>query len=250
MDIHSDESHKKLKEQMIVDPFLRSFCDPRKRSEPYWVTLPLQPLDTLKLNELPYQPYCSFCFKDIPRNRDIFLSHSNSHESYGSRFIKKSCDDICCTCSEELVNGNILNGTFTPDNCPQQNMNIHSNISCNKTLCDFISIDESECHNRATANNLNTAKPYIAFINNPHTTLSFTEQHVCKPLTDAAGRSDTNAISQDIRHCKRLPSNWSTISRTLTSNCDASVLGWLPENSTKPPDPLKELKTFHPITDR
>ncbi|KAK4472857.1 hypothetical protein MN116_004069 [Schistosoma mekongi] len=331
MDIHSNESHKKLKEQMIVDPFLHSVCDPRKcvsmhprrrfsnhlmscnrrrigsfiesehnfnlscfpkpqlpnehdattsracslclndhesiptsipsthhcdslnninvntnpqlyrysrhihcsqkcnicywrRFQSYWVTLSSQPLDTLKLNQLLYQPYCSFCFKGIPRYCDVHLSHSNSHESCGGRFIMKSCDDknICPSCSEGLVKSNIFNDTFPPDNCPQQNISIRSNIPCNKTLSDFISTDKNECHNMATTYTLTTAKPKLAFINNPHKTLSFSEQHVCKPPTDTTSRSDTNTTSQDIRHCKRLPSNWSTISRRLTSNGDAS----------------------------
>ncbi|CAH8436538.1 unnamed protein product [Schistosoma rodhaini] len=167
-------------------------------SEPYLVTLPSQPLDTLKLKEL-YQ------------SRLLSLS-SDSHDSCDNGFLKKTCDNknICLICSEKLTKGNISNDTFLPNNCSQQNNNIHS-------------ADKNGHHSNVLADGPNTEQMELNFKYNPHTPFSVSEQSVFKPLTDSPGHSSTVSLSQGVRRRKRLPSSWSTISRTLINNGDTSA---------------------------
>ncbi|CAH8437082.1 unnamed protein product [Schistosoma haematobium] len=184
-----------------------------RRSEPYLVTLPSQPLDTLKLKELLYQPYCSFCFKDLPCTCSGLLSlSSDSHDSCDNGFHKKTCNNknICLICSEKLTKDNISNDTFLSNNCSQQDNNIHS-------------ADKNEHHNNVTADGLNTEQMELNLKYSPRTPFSVSEQNVFKPLTDSPGRSSTVSPSQDVRRRKRLPSSWSTISRTLINNGDTSA---------------------------
>ncbi|CAH8438061.1 unnamed protein product [Schistosoma turkestanicum] len=197
-----------------------------RRSEPYLVTLPSQPLDTLKLEELLNQPYCSYCFKDMPCTSDILLSHScNSHDSYDNTSLKKTFDDknICLACSEKQTKDNNSNDTFLSNNCLHHNSNMHSITSCNKTQCNLISSAKNEHHNNTIANNVITEKMDFDFKCNPYTPFSISEQSVCKQLTGSPGRSSAVSVSHCVRRRKRLPSSWSAISPTVTNNGDTSA---------------------------
>ncbi|XP_018647765.1 hypothetical protein Smp_079370.1 [Schistosoma mansoni] len=83
--------------------------------------------------------------------------------------------------------------------------------------------DKNGHHSNVLADGPNTEQMELNFKYNPHIPFSVSEQSVFKPLTDSPGHSSTVSLSQGVRRRKRLPSSWSTISRTLINNGDTSA---------------------------
>nr|CAH8830258.1 unnamed protein product [Trichobilharzia regenti] len=214
-----------------------------RRSEPYLVTLPSQPLDIQKLKELLNYPSGSCCSMSESCNCNTHSSHSpNNHDLESNHFsnsgIIEDDRDGCQNCTDKPNNNNNSNNENSYANdlssnyCTQNGIHIQSGTSCHTTQCDTVSTqskpsktntvitDSSHlklCHditndnNKVIANNVNTLL---------NTTQPVCAQNVNQPIVPSVVNS--NVINTAARRRRRLPSSWSTLSSTLIGNTDVS----------------------------
>ncbi|CAH8832626.1 unnamed protein product [Trichobilharzia szidati] len=214
-----------------------------RRSEPYLVTLPSQPLDIRKLKELLNYPSGSCCSMSESCNCNTHSSHSpNTHDLESNHFsnsgISEDDRDGCRNCTDKPNNNNNNENSyannFSSNYCTQNGIHMQSGTSCHTTQCDSVSTqsqpsktntvltDSSHsklCHDITNDNNKVIANHVNTLLN---ATQPVCTQNVNQPLVPPVVNASVNTAA---RRRRRLPSSWSTLSSTLIGNTDVSGNG-------------------------
>ncbi|CAH8447260.1 unnamed protein product [Heterobilharzia americana] len=222
-----------------------------RRSEPFLVTLPSQPLDIQKLEELLHRPNCSFFSMNESCMCNFHPScSSDSRNSNGNQLFSRNLDgdqNACLSRLDKLSISNNCNCALVSNSCTQERSQTQSTTLCGATQCDLISSQnqslessaaDSPClklssdltHegiNELLDSNFYAEKTEPVSVYNPHihsnATQPICEQNIDYPSTSSVIHPGINVASQDTRRRKRLPSSWSTISPTPTGSTDVSA---------------------------